>query len=140
VEIVEDQSSPSRIEPPHGNLTAQHRDDLEIDQLGRSEVLTAEALLVVAGGSPLEDGTCVRGDVLDLHARHGAILSPMAPMCSLQSLGLEGYAPASSACLSESSTGAVPIQAPKSASAKSLPSMVPTSLPFVATTVPVPGM
>ena len=42
-EIVEGQSSPSRVEPSHRKLTAQHRGDLEIDQLGRSDVLTTQA-------------------------------------------------------------------------------------------------
>jgi len=40
-EIVECQSGPSRVEPSRRKLTAQHRGDLEIDQLGRSHVLTA---------------------------------------------------------------------------------------------------
>src|SRR5262249_53629972 len=104
----------------------------------RAEVLLKR--LACLGRSPLEDRTGVLGHVLDLDARHGAILAPLAPMCKLQRTGSACYAPLSNACLGESSTGAVPIQAPKGASAKSLPSMVPTSLPLVATTVPVPGM
>ena len=42
-QIVEGQSSPSRVELSRRKLTAQHRGDLEIDQLGRSDVLTTQA-------------------------------------------------------------------------------------------------
>ena len=42
-EIVESQSIPSTVELSDRKLAAQHRDDLEIDQLGCSQTMTAQA-------------------------------------------------------------------------------------------------
>lgn len=71
-EIVEGQSGPSRVELSCRKLTAQHRDDLEIDQLGRSQILTAQApTCSVAVGAVVCQGSRQYARVNDEHGRFG---------------------------------------------------------------------
>ena len=73
-EILERQASPSRIEPSHRVLTAQHRDDLEVDQLGGGEILTAEVpARSVAVGTVVAQRGRQHARVNDEHGRFGRL-------------------------------------------------------------------
>ena len=68
--VVEREPGSARIESPGRQLPAQHRHDLEVDQLGRSELMTTHPRTgKVAVGAVVTQRCCQDAGVNDEHGR-----------------------------------------------------------------------